>query len=143
MMENQYSSERLAQMQADEFEACREAGTEYRWSLSRSVMAAVTLPDTWEMNGERGGEYGGLFPVQVRFAPAHGRFRVALCSPGEISDRWLMVIIPDGGRSVTCVRSRAHFEPATFSVVLSLAAVMDEEGYNFSAILDTLMGDEL
>ncbi|WP_261642987.1 conjugation system SOS inhibitor PsiB [Erwinia mallotivora] len=142
-MKNEYNSERLAQMQADEFEACREAGIEYRYGMTRAVMALITLPDTWEMNGERGGEYGGLFPVQVRFAPAHGRFRVALCSPGEISDRWLMVIIPDDGRSVTCVRSRAHFEPATFSATLSLAAVMDEAGYNFSAIRGTLMGDEL
>ncbi|WP_432805376.1 conjugation system SOS inhibitor PsiB family protein, partial [Escherichia coli] len=31
---------------------------------------------------EYGSEFGGFFPVQVRFTPAHERFHLALCSPG-------------------------------------------------------------
>ncbi|UMX82512.1 hypothetical protein MJ561_00555 [Klebsiella pneumoniae] len=33
-------------------------------------------------------EFGGFFPVQVRFSPAHCHFDVAVCSPGELSDRY-------------------------------------------------------
>ncbi|XJM00198.1 conjugation system SOS inhibitor PsiB family protein (plasmid) [Escherichia coli] len=30
-------------------------------------------------------KFGGFFPVQVRFTPAHERFHLALCSPGDVS----------------------------------------------------------
>lgn len=126
-------------MQPDEFEACREAGAEYRRGLTHAVMAAVALPATWMMNGL----YSGLFPVQVRFAPAYGRFRMALCSPGEISDRWLLLMMSSDGFRLTCIRSRPRFEPETFSAALSLAAVMDGEGYNVRHIMDTLTGDDI
>ena len=79
---------RLATMTAEEFEAHRAAGFQYRSELTNAVMNAFALPDKWDMNGEFRSEFGGLFPVQVRFTPEHGRFEVVvsgrasgLCSP--------------------------------------------------------------
>ncbi|MGS6462110.1 conjugation system SOS inhibitor PsiB family protein, partial [Enterobacter intestinihominis] len=43
---------RLATMTAEEFEAHRAAGFQYRSELTNAVMNAFALPDKWDMNGE-------------------------------------------------------------------------------------------
>ncbi|WP_289626507.1 conjugation system SOS inhibitor PsiB family protein, partial [Escherichia coli] len=37
--------------------------------LTHAVMRELDAPDNWTMNGEYGSEFGGFFPVQVRFTP--------------------------------------------------------------------------
>lgn len=140
-MKTEYTPEYLARMSAGDFEACREAGHEFRRDLTHAVMVMLSIPYSWVMNGEYNGESGGLFPVQVRIAPGHGRFRFALCSPGEISDRWLLLLISADGRLVTCVRDCPQFEPEMFSAALRLAATLDDEGYNLCHIRAMLTGE--
>ncbi|HAG0930149.1 TPA: conjugation system SOS inhibitor PsiB [Salmonella enterica] len=140
-MKTEYTPEDLASMTAEEFELCREAGHEFRRNLTHAVMVMLAVPESWDMNGEYAGEYGGLFPVQIRFAPGYGRFRFALCSPGEISDHWLLLLISADGRSVTCVRDCPQFAPEMFSAALRLAATLDNEGYNLCYILAMLTGE--
>ncbi|EMW88480.1 protein psiB [Escherichia coli 180600] len=72
----------LQTMSAQEYEDIRAAGSDERRKLTHAVMRELDAPDNWTMNGEYGSEFGGFFPVQVRFTPAHERFHLALCSRG-------------------------------------------------------------
>lgn len=81
----------LQTMNAQEYEDIRAAGSDERRELTHAVMRELDAPDNWTMNGEYGSEFGGFFPVQVRFTPAHERFHLALCSPGDVSQVTLSV----------------------------------------------------
>ncbi|MGT6425004.1 conjugation system SOS inhibitor PsiB, partial [Escherichia coli] len=61
----------LQTMNAQEYEDIRAAGSDMRRNLTHEVMRKVDAPANWMMNGEYGSEFGGFFPVQVRFTPAH------------------------------------------------------------------------
>lgn len=83
----------LHTMNAQEYEDIRAAGSDERRELTHAVMRELDAPDNWTMNGEYGSEFGGFFPVQVRFTPAHERFHLALCSPGDVSQVWVLVLV--------------------------------------------------
>ncbi len=87
----------LQTMNAQEYEDIRAAGSDERRELTHAVMRELDAPDNWTMNGEYGSEFGGFFPVQVRFTPAHERFHLALCSPGDVSQVWVLVLVNAGG----------------------------------------------
>ncbi|EKS6645658.1 hypothetical protein QCD58_004544 [Enterobacter hormaechei] len=61
-----------------------------------------------------------MFPVQIRFAPTHGRFEIVLCSPGEFSQNWIMLLVWKKGQEVSCIRSSVLFDSTVISHVLSL-----------------------
>ena len=86
----------LQTMSAQEYEDIRAAGSDERRELTHAVMRELDAPDNWTMNGEYGSEFGGFFPVQVRFTPAHERFHLALCSPGDVSQVWVLVLVNAG-----------------------------------------------
>lgn len=60
----------LQTMNTQEYEDIRAAGSDERRELTHAVMRELDAPDNWTMNGEYGSEFGGFFPVQVRFTPA-------------------------------------------------------------------------
>ncbi len=77
----------LHTMNAQEYEDIRAAGSDARRELTHAVMRELDAPDNWTMNGEYGSEFGGFFPVQVRFTPAHETFSPGVmftgrCLPG-------------------------------------------------------------
>ncbi|HBZ7539189.1 TPA: conjugation system SOS inhibitor PsiB, partial [Klebsiella pneumoniae] len=80
----------------------------------------------------------GFFPVQVRFSPAHCHFDVAVCSPGELSDRWMIVFVTRGGQPFSVVRSMEEFNPELISHTLALIACLDTDGYSCASIIRTL-----
>ncbi|QCF15148.1 conjugation system SOS inhibitor PsiB (plasmid) [Salmonella enterica subsp. enterica serovar Bareilly] len=84
-MKTELTLNALQSMNAQEYEDIRAAGSDMRRNLTHEVMREVDAPANWMMNGEYGSEFGGFFPVQVRFTPAHERFHLALCSPGDVS----------------------------------------------------------
>ncbi|CSW20816.1 plasmid SOS inhibition protein B [Shigella sonnei] len=84
-MKTELTLNALQSMNAQEYEDIRAAGSDMRRNLTHEVMREVDAPANWVMNGEYGSEFGGFFPVQVRFTPAHERFHLALCSPGDVS----------------------------------------------------------
>ncbi|MGS9149695.1 conjugation system SOS inhibitor PsiB, partial [Salmonella enterica subsp. enterica serovar Infantis] len=75
----------------------RAAGSDMRPNLTPEVMREVDAPANWMMNGEDGSEFGGYFPVQVRFTPAHEPFHQALCSPGDVSQLRMLGMENCGG----------------------------------------------
>ena len=70
----------LKTMSIDELEDSRAAGEDFRRELTHAVMRVLHLPSGWSVNGEYRSEFGGFFPVQIRFSPAHCHFDVAVCS---------------------------------------------------------------
>lgn len=93
MMNTELTLNALQSMNAQEYEEIRAAGSDMRRNLTHEVMREVDAPANWMMNGEYGSEFGGFFPVQVRFTPAHERFHLALCSPGDVSQVWVLVLV--------------------------------------------------
>ncbi|HAM9669923.1 TPA: conjugation system SOS inhibitor PsiB [Escherichia coli] len=93
----------------------------------------------WMMNGEYGSEFGGFFPVQVRFTPAHERFHLALCSPGDVSQLWMLVLVNGGGQPFAVVQVQHIFTPVAISHTLALAATLDAQGYSVNDIIHILM----
>lgn len=104
-------------------------------------MRELDAPDNWTMNGEYGSEFGGFFPVQVRFTPAHERFYLALCSPGDVSQVWVLVLVNAGGEPFAVVQVQRRFAPEAVSHSLALAASLDAQGYSVSDIIHILMAE--
>lgn len=128
----------LAEMTADDFEIARAAGYSFHRELTHAVMAELTLPDNWDMNGEYGSEFGGLFPVQVRLAPTHGIFEMVLCSPGEISEQWLLLMVSGKGLNVVCVRQCDYLDVAKLNHALFVADYRHRDGFAPSDIISVL-----
>lgn len=128
----------LKTMSIDELEDYRSAGEDFRRELTHAVMRVLHLPSGWSVNGEYRSEFGGFFPVQIRFSPAHCHFDVAVCSPGELSERWMIVFVTRGGQPFSVVRSMEAFNPELISHTLALIACLDTDGYSCASIISTL-----
>nr|QLG03077.1 hypothetical protein pE02162_KPC_00010 [Escherichia coli] len=67
----------LKTMSCDEFEDWRDSGEDFRRELTHAVMRDLSCPENWDVNGEYRSEFGGFFPVQIRFTPSHGNYHIA------------------------------------------------------------------
>lgn len=83
----------------------------------------------------------GFFPVQVRFTPAHERFHLALCSPGDVSQVWVLVLVNAGGEPFAVIQVQRRFAPEAVSHSLALAASLDTQGYSVNDIIHILMAE--
>lgn len=125
-----------------DFEQLREQGKEYRRELSDAVVGLITTPAGWQVNAEYRGEFGGLFPVQIRFQPRHesaGGYGVCLCSPGELLPGWLIVLVSDDARYANILHQSEHLEPDAISTLLSRVAGMQRLNCS-SATVNALLG---
>ncbi|EAR9301511.1 conjugation system SOS inhibitor PsiB [Salmonella enterica subsp. houtenae serovar 44:z36,[z38]:-] len=138
MMRNIITPDVLKTMIPQEFEDWREAGEDLRRELTHAVMRDLTCPAEWDMNGEYRSEFGGFFPVQVRFTPSHGNFHIAVCSPGDITPSWMVVFIPASGRPFSVISTLPAWSPEVISHTLSLTARLDADGYSQASIISVL-----
>ncbi|HAW0256296.1 TPA: conjugation system SOS inhibitor PsiB [Escherichia coli] len=141
MMRNVITPDVLKTMIPQEFEDWREAGEDLRRELTHAVMCDLNCPENWDMNGEYRSEFGGFFPVQVRFTPPHGNFHIAVCSPGEITHSWTMVFIPVSGRPFSVICTQPAWSSEVISHKLSLAARLDADGYSQASIISILAAE--
>lgn len=128
----------LGWMGGDAYEEWRSGGFDCRRALTHAVMRELKAPAGWEMNGEYRSEFGGFFPVQCRFIPEHGRYDIALCSPGEVCDRWLMLMISADNAEVKMIRTLEAFKPVLINQLMSTAAYFELNGYSARNIIDAL-----
>ncbi len=133
-----YSAESVSELAES---IIRAAGSDERRELTHAVMRELDAPDNWTMNGEYGSEFGGFFPVQVRFTPAHERFHLALCSPGDVSQVWVLVLVNAGGEPFAVIQVQRRFAPEAVSHSLALAASLDTQGYSVNDIIHILMAE--
>lgn len=137
-MRNVITPEVLKTMIPQEFEDWREAGEDLRRDLTHAVMRDLTCPEDQDINGEYRSEFGGFFPLQVRFTPSHGRFHLTVCSPGDISPSWMVVFIPASGRPFSVLRTLLTWTPEVISHTLSLTDRLDADGYSQASIISVL-----
>ncbi|KML22902.1 plasmid SOS inhibition protein B [Leclercia adecarboxylata] len=131
----------LKTMSCDEFEDWRNSGEDYRRELTHAVMRDLSCPDNWDMNGEYRSEFGGFFPVQIRFNPSHGNYYIAVCSPGGISPAWMVVFVPASGRPFSVIRTLSGYQPELVSHTVSLTARLDADGYSQASIISILAAE--
>ncbi|ECE0473259.1 conjugation system SOS inhibitor PsiB [Salmonella enterica] len=138
MMRNIITPAVLSTMIPQEFEDWRDGGEDLRRELTHAVMRDLTCPAGWDLNGEYRSEFGGFFPVQIRFTPSHGNFSLAVCSPGDISPSWIVVFIPASGRPFSVIRTQITWTPEVICHTLSLVASLDADGYSQASIISFL-----
>ena len=131
----------LQTMSAQEYEDIRATGSNERRELTYAVMRELDVPANWTMNGEYGSEFGGFFPVQVRFSPPHERFHLALCSPGDFSQIWVLVLVNAGSEPFAVVQVQRVFTPKAVSHSLALTALLDAQEYSVNDIIHILMAE--
>ncbi len=141
-MRNIITPDVLKTMIPQEFEDWREAGEDLRRELTHAVMRDLTCPADWDMNGEYRSEFGGFFPVQVRFTPSHGNFHIAVCSPGDVSPEWLVIFMTGRGCPFSVICTLASFCPVQINHTLRLVARLDDDGYSFADIISILAEED-
>lgn len=124
----------LTDMFPCEFEAWRERGDDERHVLSTAVMHFLDTPEGWQVNAEYRGEFGGLFPVQIRYTAPDESFHLCLCSPGEVCAEWLAVLASADGSFVREVLRAEKFAPERFSALLSVAGSLCSMAYTVREI---------
>ncbi|GHK22003.1 recombinase [Escherichia coli] len=140
MMKTELTLNVLQTMSAQEYEDIRAAGSDERRELTHAVMRELDAPDNWTMNGEYGSEFGGFFPVgSVSRLPTN--VFTALCSPGDVSQVWVLVLVNAGGEPFAVVQVQRRFAPEAVSHSLALAASLDAQGYSVSDIIHILMAE--
>ncbi|EMW0229908.1 conjugation system SOS inhibitor PsiB [Salmonella enterica] len=142
MMRNIITPDVLKTMIPQEFEDWREAGEDLRRELTHAVMRDLTCPADWDMNGEYRSEFGGFFPVQVRFTLSHGNFYIAVCSPGDVSPEWLVIFMTGRGCPFSVICTLASFCPVQINHTLQLVARLDDDGYSFADIISILAEED-
>jgi hypothetical protein len=120
----------LTDMFPCEFEAWRECGDDERHVLSTAVMHFLDTPTGWLANAEYRCEFGGLFPVQIRYTAPDESFYLCLCSPGEVCAEWLAVLISADGSFVREVLRAETFSPERFNSLLSAAGSLCRTEYS-------------
>lgn len=128
----------LKMMTSDELEDYRSRGEDFRRELTHAVMQNFNVPEQWNINGEYRSEFGGFFPVQIRFTPLHGNFQIAICSPGKMSSDWSVLLIPASGCPLSVVSIMPSFRPTLINQMIRLVACLDTGGYSINYIIQTL-----
>ncbi|HGY0482230.1 TPA: conjugation system SOS inhibitor PsiB [Salmonella enterica subsp. enterica serovar Derby] len=141
MKEQSLSLSCIRGMNPGDFEEIRARGHEARREMTHSVVSKLITPEGWELNPEYRGEFGGLFPVQCRFSSATRALDLCLCSPGDLSPAWILVLAQPDGLFVRCVVQLADFSPNILNRLLQAAAVMEANGYSPSSMADVLETD--
>lgn len=129
----------LASMHPCEFEEWRARGEGERHELTSAVLSLLTVPQGWTVNGEYRAEFGGLFPVQLHFAPPGEAFCLCVCSPGEVAGEWLVLIASADGGCVRDVLRLTPFDPPRISALVAAAAQACLLEYSVTGLADYLV----
>ncbi len=140
-MKTELTLNALQSMNAQEYEDIRAAGSDMRRNLTHEVMREVDAPANWMMNGEYGSEFGGLFSPSRFVSRQPTNVSTALCSPGDVSQLWMLVLVNCGGQPFAVVQVQHIFTPVAISHTLALAATLDAQGYSVNDIIHILMAE--
>ncbi|MCW7209394.1 conjugation system SOS inhibitor PsiB [Escherichia coli] len=90
---------------AQEYEDIRAAGSDERSELTHAVMRELDAPDNWTMNGR----FRRLFPSRSVSRLPTNVFTWPLCSPGDVSQVWVLVLVNTGGEPFAVVQVQRRF----------------------------------
>ena len=124
-MNTSYDLNQLNALTASDLESIREQGEHARRELSDAVTSLLTVPQGWRVCAEYREEFGGFFPVQCRFSAGDSDdWHLCVCSPGEISPYWLLVLLSAGGTVVRTMYQNEKLKPEQISLLIAQMAGM-------------------
>lgn len=125
-----------------EYEEWRERGDDFRRTLTHAIMRHLETPEHWQINAEYRTEFGGLFPVQCRFTPPDGQWHLCVCSPGEISPAWSVLLLSSCGQCVRVLMTTLVFEPHDINVLLQQTAALARMRCSATSVAEMLTQEE-
>lgn len=131
--------QRLRTFTPDDFEAYRARGEEFRRRLCGAVLNTLPISKVWLTDCECRGEWGGVFPVHLRFTHRKNRqVTIDILSPGSESPFWhgLGWINPD--HTGLYVLNTEDFEPETIGRLLKNIEEMVTAGIPAAEIVAVL-----
>ena len=124
-MTMQYDLNRINTLTASDLEFIRHQGEDARRALSDAVTGLLSTPEGWRVCAEYRSEFGGFFPVQCRFsADGSDDWHLCVCSPGEVSPYWLLVLLSSGGEVVRTLYQSDTLQPDRISQLIAQLAGM-------------------
>lgn len=124
-MTMKYDLTRINALTASDMEFIRQQGEDARRALSDAVTGLLTTPEGWRVCAEYRSEFGGFFPVQCRFsADGCDDWHLCVCSPGELSPYWLLVLLSSGGEVVRTLYQNDTLQPEQVSQLIAQMAGM-------------------
>lgn len=137
-----FTLESLNNLIPSEFESIRARGCEFRREISDTVTMLLTVPENWQINAEYRCEFGGMFPVQCRLSANEcDEFHLCVCSPGEMSPDWLVVLIGGRGDLVQIVHQSDRLDLAAVNGIIQKVAGMKRFNCTAKTVADLLCGE--
>lgn len=141
-MTMQYDLNQINKLTPSDLEFIRQQGEDARRVLSDGVTGRLTVPQGWRVCAEYRSEFGGFFPVQCRFsADGCDDWHLCVCSPGDVSPYWLLVLLSSGGDVVRTLDQRDAFEPERVSQLIALMAGMRRFNCTASTVANLMSGE--
>ncbi|EMJ5163698.1 conjugation system SOS inhibitor PsiB [Citrobacter freundii] len=134
-----YDLNKINRLTASDMESVRQQGEDARRGLSDAVLALLPVPQNWCICAEYRTEFGGLFPVQCRLsADGSDEYHLCVCSPGDISPYWLLVLLSAGGLVVRTLWQGEQFDPVRIGTLVSQVAGMRRFGCSARTVVSLL-----
>jgi len=121
--------QRLKAFTPGDFEAYSARGEEFRRRLCGVVLHALQVSGAWLADCECRGEWGGVFPVHLRFTHRKNRHvTLDILSPGNESPFWHGLIWINPDHTGLYVLNTEQFEPAAIGALLTRVEEMVSAG---------------
>ncbi|EBQ8410758.1 conjugation system SOS inhibitor PsiB [Salmonella enterica] len=130
----------LVSMTPEDFEQFRSDGWSSRRALTDAVMRELLLPEGWDVRPEVLSEYGGVWPVCLRYFPPHCRHFFMLTSPGEVCDHWVLLLLSASGLRLKCLHRMPVLDTFLINSLLLRADVLDKNRYTLAGLANELAG---
>ncbi|ENP5941949.1 conjugation system SOS inhibitor PsiB [Salmonella enterica] len=128
----------LVAMTPEDYEQSRSDGWSSRQVLTQAVVRELLLPEGWVVSPEIHTEYGGVWPVCLRYVPPHGRHWFMLTSPGEVCDQWMLLLQSASGQRIKCLRRMSVLDTFLVNRLLLRADVLDKKRYTLAGLANEL-----
>ncbi|EIA4658355.1 hypothetical protein SDD15_004534 [Salmonella enterica] len=125
-------------MTPEDYEQFRSDGWSARQELMRAVVRELLLPEGWVVSPEHYTEYGGVWPVCLRYIPPHGRHWLMLASPGEVCDLWILLLQSASGQRIKCLRRMPVLDTFLINSLLMRADELDKKRYTLTGLANEL-----
>lgn len=130
----------LVAMTPEDYERFRSDGWSSRHMLTQAVLRELHLPEGWVVSPENHTEYGGVWPVCLRYIPPHGRLWFMLTSPGEVCEHWMLLLQSASGQQMRCLRRMPVLDTLLVKSLLLRADALDKKRYTLAGLANELAG---
>ena len=121
--------QRLKAFTPGDFEAYSARGEEFRRRLCGVVLHVLQVSGAWLADCECRGEWGGVFPVHLRFTYRKNRqVTLDILSPGNESPFWHGLIWINPDHTGLYVLNTEQFDPAAIGALLTCVEEMVSAG---------------